>query len=306
VAYSNRGTNSDPVKAIAHLERAVAAPTKYAAHFAELDGLYAEAGKPPEQRLALLEQNHAVVTKRDDALSHEIGLKIFAGKYDEAIQLMTRRKFSVWEGGSLDVADHWVNAHVLRGQQKVANKQFAVALADFQAAKTIPDNLPTDRGGGGHESEIAYWIGIAHEGLGEMEKAKQSWQEAAVGSAPIGGRGRGRGGAGGGRGFAPDRSVQRYYQALAQRKLGQTEQAQAALRELANTATPETGADSQPTLGPRRGGANRQATAHYAAGLGHLGLGEVEQARIAFAQALKAAPDHLGAQTKLRGLAPAK
>ena len=44
--------------------------------------------------------------KRDDALSREIGLKIFAGKYDDAIALMTGRTFSVWEGGSLDVAEH--------------------------------------------------------------------------------------------------------------------------------------------------------------------------------------------------------
>jgi len=97
VAYSHRGTNSDLAKAITELEQAVASNRKYAMHFAELDELYADTGKSPEQRLALLEQNHSVMLKRDDALSREIGLKVFAGKYDEAIQLMTGRKFSVWK-----------------------------------------------------------------------------------------------------------------------------------------------------------------------------------------------------------------
>ena len=149
-------------------------------HFTELDKLYADAGKPPEQRLAVLEQNQSVVSKRDDSLSREIGLKVFAGKYDEAIQLMIGRKFSVWEGGTLDVADHWVNAHLLRGQREFAAKQFAAALADFQAAENIPDNLPSDRGGGrGHDAEIAYWTGLAQEACGDADKAKQSWQRAA-------------------------------------------------------------------------------------------------------------------------------
>src|SRR5262249_42180874 len=149
----HRGTNSDPAKAIAQLELAVAAGKKYAMHFTELDELYADSGKAPEQRLALLEKNHDVVLKRDDALSREIGLKVFAGKYDEAIALMTGRKFSVWEGGTLEVAEHWVNAHLLRGQRELAAKEFSQALADFLSAKNIPDNLPSDRGGArGHDA----------------------------------------------------------------------------------------------------------------------------------------------------------
>ena len=52
------------------------------------------------------------------------------------------------EGGTLDVADHWVNAHLRRGV-KLQARRFSAALADFQAAQSIPDNLPSDRRGGG-------------------------------------------------------------------------------------------------------------------------------------------------------------
>jgi tetratricopeptide (TPR) repeat protein len=320
VAYSHGGTNSDTAKAIAQLESAVSLPAKYAMHFTELDELYASTATPPEKRLALFEQNSGVVAKRDDALSHEIGLKVFAGKYDQAIQLMTGRRFAVWEGGRLDVADHWVNAHLLRGRQKLAARQFAAALADFQAAKTIPDNLPSDGGiAGGRTAEFAYWIGMACEGMGDLDKARQSWQEAVSASADIGrfgGRGRGRGGAGGGSGrggsggggfgtgLASDRGVQSYYQALALRKLGQNDRVEPMLRELitsGNAALAQSN-DSADTAVPafaRQTPRSRAAAAHYLIGLGYAGLRDKDKAREEFTLALQSSPDHLSAKTAL-------
>ena len=85
-----------------------------------------------------------VVAQRDDSLAREIGLLVSLGKYDEAIQRLTGREFSVWEGANLNVADNWVDAHVLRGRQELAAKRYKEALADFQAALQIPANLPSE------------------------------------------------------------------------------------------------------------------------------------------------------------------
>lgn len=79
-------------KAIAALEKAVSLERKYPLHFTELDELYGATAADPEKRLALLEKNHGVVARRDDSLAREISLKVTAGKYDDAIQLM-----AVWE-----------------------------------------------------------------------------------------------------------------------------------------------------------------------------------------------------------------
>ena len=255
----------------------MALPDKYARHFEELDELYAKAGKPPEQRLALLEQSQAIVAKRDDALSREIGLKVFVGKYDEAIQLMTGRVFSVWEGGTLAVAEHWVDAHLLRGERELATGKAAAALADFQAAGDIPDNLPSDAGAaGGHEAQLAYWTGLAHEAMGDTDKARQSWQPAASASK----EGRGRAGSGGR--FDSNLSAERYYAALAQRKLGQNEQADAALKSLLEAA--KANLEREATTGQaaqreRRSRSAGPAFNHYLAGLAHLGLGQNEAAK---------------------------
>ena len=140
VAYSHRGDPAE--KAIAELEKAVSMDRKYPIHFTELDELYESAGVAPEKRLALLEKNHAVVTGRDDSLAREISMKVVAGKYDEAIQLMTGRHFAVWEGANLNVGEQWTNAYLLRGQRRLGAKQYREALGDFQTATQIPDNLP--------------------------------------------------------------------------------------------------------------------------------------------------------------------
>ena len=199
----------------------------------------------------------------------------------------------------LDVADHWVNAHLLRGQERLQAEQFAAALADFQTAKTIPDNLPSDvRRSGGRDAELAYLVGLACQGLGDPENAKQSWQEAAE-SPPPGEHGRGAGG------FVARRAVQRYFRALAYRKLGQDDQATAIFRELVKVGSqgqPDPEAESAPPSGARQSARTRLAAVHYVAGLGHLGLGETEQATAEFKQALAASPDHLGASTSLRRL----
>ncbi len=292
VACAHDRQTNGTARAIAQLEQAVRCTPKFALHFAELDELYATAGVSPEKRLALLEQNHEVVAQRDDALSREIGLKVFAGKTGDAIGLMTGRQFAVWEGGAIEVADHWVNAHVLRGRQALAAGKFAAALENFQAAGSIPDNLPSDQAGPARNAELDYWLGLACEGLGDSAKARLAWQEAA-GDLPAGRRRRPEG-------RLSERQVQVYFQALAKRKLGQAAEAETALRGLLETAEQalEPGDSSE---GPRRrqSPAARTALAHYVRGLAQLGLGEKQKARQEFTEALAAAPDCLGAKIEL-------
>jgi tetratricopeptide (TPR) repeat protein len=296
VAYSHEKPTNDLVRAVAQLELAVASSKKYALHFAELDELYARVGALPKKRLALLEQNQAVVSQRDDSLSREIGLLVFAGKYDDAIRLMTGRKFSVWEGGSLDVADHWVNAHLLRGRRKLAAHHFSAALEDFSSARTIPQNLPTERELG-RTAELCYWEGTASEANGDKEAAQRWWRQAVEPATSEGRRQR--------RDGLADRQVQVYYQALARRKLGQNEEAETALRDLAKTAQQVLDRDGGSGDSGERRQTAQTALACYLAGLGHLGLGDTSHARVDFEQALQAQPDLLGPKAELTALSNA-
>jgi tetratricopeptide (TPR) repeat protein len=289
-------------KAIAHLEKAVSLQPKYALHFAELDELYEATGTAPEKRLEMLEKNHAVVEQRDDALAHEIALLITLGKYDKALQYLTGREFSVWEGGNLNVAESWTNAHLLRGQQLLAAKHYREALTEFTMALEIPANLPSEEfNTDARAPEVNYWIGSTDALLGEGEKAKQYWEKAAA-AKTASARSRRQTGS-----HLSPQTAQRYYQALSLRKLGQADKVNAILQGLVEAANQEfqrtpAAFDLSASYAKLRLQRSSLALAHYVAGLGYLGLDDKSKARQEFAAALKASPDHIGARSMLAGL----
>jgi tetratricopeptide (TPR) repeat protein len=189
------------------------------------------------------------------------------------------------------VADHWVNAHLLRGQAELRKREFGAALTDFEAAQKIPENLPTDREGG-RSIEIAYWRGLAHDGLGDAAKARESWQGAASAEAPASRRRA--------ENRLSERQIQTCYQALAKRRLGDISGAEEVFRNLQQTANKAIEASSTSAdPGSHSRPDSTLALAHYLAGLCQLGLDDRAQAKSQFQSALDAAPDFLGAKSQL-------
>ena len=302
ISWWHRKSGHSLDKAIAQLELAVASTPKYAKHFAELDELYEAAGVAPEKRLALLEKNQDVVVQRDDSLAREVGLLVSLGKYDDAIQRLTGREFAVWEGGNLNVADNWTDAHMLRGRKLLEAKKAKEALAEFQAALEIPSNLPSEGiDTSSREPEADYWMGCAYAAMGDAAQAKKSWQKSAdVKSGPQPERRRRRAG------LSP-RDLQAYYQALSLRKLGQADKATVLLHQLMDWATQALqGGPAKPDLSAPLDTLRMQrftlATAHYAAGLGYLGLNDQQKAKEEFTKVLEASPDYVGAKAALAEL----
>ena len=218
IAWSNRQAGNDLPRATAEMEKAVAPASPPGLFFRELDDLYRATGAALEKRLTMLEKHHELVAENAEAFSREIALLVFAGRYDEAIALMTGRRFVVWEGGRLTVVGDWKTAHLLRGLRHLREERASEAIADFTAAGQVPDNLPSDEGGGDdHKAEIAFLMGQAYTAQGDNEKARKAW-EAAVASDTSGGfRGR-RSGFGGA-------TAERFSRALALRKLGKANEA---------------------------------------------------------------------------------
>ena len=215
-----------------------------------------------------------------DAEEHPHGKRV-------AIEL-TGRKFSVLEGGPLEVVDHRVNAHLLLGRQELARGNNESAATDFQAARSPPVNLPSE-----HKirrsAELAYWSGEAYAAMNNQTRAKRYWEEA-VDSIP------------GANQHPPSTisagQIQAYFRALAQEKLGQSSNAEQIFPRLADVAK-EARKDGQSSAQGRYG---QTALAHYFAGLGHLGLAGREQARSEFKLALNCAPDMLGPKAQLANL----
>jgi tetratricopeptide (TPR) repeat protein len=101
-------------------------------------------------------------------------------------------------------------------------------------------------------------------------------------------------------------AAQTYYRALALRKLGQADEAGKLLQELVSSAAQALQNPGAGAPGPGRGLPQSrtapQLQAHYAAALGHAGLGEKEPAKQSLQAALAINPAHLGARTLLDSL----
>ena len=279
--------DKDLKKAMASLEEAIARDPKDPRLFAELDSVYEAAGVDHQKRLKMLEGHHDVVAQRDEALLREISLLLLVGRHDRAIELLDGHHFHLWEGQS-GVHDVYVDAHLLRGRQRLAAGQAAEALKDFAACLEYPDRFETGKPyrEGGRLAQIHYALGTAQEALRAEARAKEHFERAT-----------------GLRGGSPDA---RYWQGLAWRKLGQeakaAEQFESLLRRGRESLDAKPAVDFFAKFGFQPSAQLRQAQAHYLLGLGLLGKNETSQAKAEFQQAVQLDLNHLWAQTQLAGL----
>jgi hypothetical protein len=95
--------------------------------------------------------------------------------------------------------------------------------------------------------------------------------------------------------------AQRYYQALALQKLGQTEKARTLFADLVESSKASV---QQPVAGGWRGSSPRArlAHAHYLTGLGYLGLDDRAQAKAELSQAVEISLSLAAAQVELAGM----
>jgi len=297
VAYS-RQADGVP-RAIGALEKAVSLHGNDALYLFELDRLYEFARAPVDKRLALFDNHRATAERRDDAMSRYVALLVLSGRYDEAIAILEKRHFHLWEGGArFHVQDPWTDAHLLRGHQKMTAKDYEGAWKDYLAAVEFPENLEVARGvRSPRAAEAFYYAGIAAEAAGRKADAENAWKQAAA-ALPGGER-------------EPRPSVDTapamlYYQARALEKLGQSGRAQQLYQELLAAAGKAMegvrASEFFAKFGEGRPPWMRQASAHLAAGLAQLGLGRREQARAELKQALELNPYLLEARLQLEQL----
>ncbi len=274
---------NDLPRAVREYEAAVALAPGDPRLYEELDRLYETARTPAAKRLALLEKNHKTVALRDDALTREIKLLVQAGKYDQALGYLRDHRFHVWEGGG-EIHGVFVEAHLLRGEGRLASGKAAAALEDFEAALTYPENLEVAApSGGGGSAKAFHLIGLAHEALADAARARSAFEKAAA--------------------MRPGFSEAAYYAAMALNKLGREAESRRALEALGKAS--EERLKSAPAMdffekfGERQSAAVQRGQALYLLGLAKLGLGDKAGAAAEFKAALAADPNHAAAARRL-------
>ena len=294
-------TERDYAKAIHSLESAVSLQP-LPKFLAELDELYERGGVPPQKRLEQLEKHDEAVLERDDALTREIRLYVQLSRYGDALKLLlSGHHFTEWEGGRRYSAhSSYQDAMLLKGHESMRAKKYAEALKQYQAALEYPDNFSMGRPvDGGKEPVIYYFMGAAHEAMGNSSMAKSFFEKAAAKPSAA---------------YRPSEAAVLYgpeilyYRACADRKLGRATESARIFDGLIKSghealASSDTGRpDYFAKFGERETKEARMAQGHYVLGLGYLGSGKRQEAKAELEQAVKLNVNHLDAQYQLSTL----
>jgi tetratricopeptide (TPR) repeat protein len=278
--------SNDTARAMTSLEQAIARNPSDPRYFIELDQVCEAAGVPANKRLALLEKHQATVEQRDDALAREIELLIRVGRHDQALELLRKHHFHLWEGAR-GVHELYVDALLQRGRTHSQGGRHREALADYEAALEFPENLEVAPRAGQQFPRIQYLVGEELAALGRMAEARTAFEKAA---AP-----------------KPDWSEDSYFQALALAKLEQKEKAAelyAGLLESAQQRLAGLSGTPPAAFAARQTWRSRKAQLHYLVGLALLGQAKRELARAEFKAALSIDPYHTNAGNQLSQLNP--
>jgi tetratricopeptide (TPR) repeat protein len=268
--------------------------------FFELDQLCKRQNLPPAERLARLAARADLVEARDDLMIEYLNLLLILGRHTEALARLRARVFHPWEGGEGKVTGVYVDCLVEAARQQLQRGDAAAAIPLLEQARSYPPNLGEGKLFGALENNVLYYLGLAHDRLGQAERARACYQQAAAGSSepssPL---------------YYNDQPAHMlFYQGLALQQLGRGEQArslfekllQYGLEHLQDEVRLDYFAVSLPDFlvfdeDLRR---RNQAHCHYMQALGYLGLGLKEQAEASFASVLALSADHTGAHLHRR------
>ena len=154
-------------------------------HFRTLD----EAGKlaeklklPAAERLALMEKYRETVFKYDPCVLRLAYTYNAVGRYAEAHELLTTRRFHVWEGADGLLAP-FVESCLGLGKAAMEKGDYRTALKYFEESTTYPENLQAGRpGDAGTEPKSRYYMAQCKKALGddagckaELENSLKGW-----------------------------------------------------------------------------------------------------------------------------------
>ncbi len=276
IAYYNK--RNDKQRALAMMTRAFVSDKADARLLMEFDQLHKKMNTPLADRYERLARHLDLVAMRDDLYVEWVTLHNQLGRHEEAKALIDQRHFHPWEGGEGKITAQYVWCRLELARQAIAAEHFEKALVLLEETDAFPENLGEGKLATVEENDIHYFKGLAYQGLGEQELAKQYFERATRGMAePV-------------QAFfyndpQPDKL---FFQGLAWRALGNEQQAESCFRKLISHGEEHLDdacridyfAVSLPDLAIWEDDLNVRNRAHcyYVMALGYTGLNEHENA----------------------------
>jgi tetratricopeptide (TPR) repeat protein len=293
LAYMNK--RDDETAARESLETAFALDPTDARVFFELDQLRKECGDRPATRLEELEAHRDLVDQRDDLVLEHVTLLNLLGQPERAYDRLMARTFHPWEGGEGKVTRQYVVSLVEQAKDALSEGTFEHAIDLLTEAQDYPPNLGEGKLYVAQENDIFYYLGCAHEGLGQDEEARRWFEQATEGDdEPTAAM------------YYNDQPPEMiFYQGLAWQKLGKPEKATTVFQTLIEYGEEHLDDDVQMDyfavslpdflVFDQDLDENNRIHCRYMMGLGHLGLGDRDAAGTHLDRALELDPNHQGA-----------
>ncbi|MHC4461501.1 MAG: tetratricopeptide repeat protein, partial [Planctomycetota bacterium] len=160
--------------------KAIAARPKDQTLYRDLADILLAANKRSEA-IKVLESTPFEKLRRADIIIMLAQAYLDEQRYTDAIDLLESTPYFVnWEGQTI-TWDIFHKAHLERGRKRFEAENFKLALQDFKAALTYPDNIGVGRSNKPQEAPAQYWRGRALEALGRLEDARSAWKQGVAG-----------------------------------------------------------------------------------------------------------------------------
>ena len=168
-------------EALEYMERAFSLDENDERILMELDQLRKRLHHSHQERLTFLQKYPELIQRRDDLVLEEITLLNQTGRYEEAMQKLDAHIFHPWEGGEGKVSAQYQISRVELAKQALTRRDFEGAIRLLSECLDYPHHLGEGKLYGAQENDFHYLLGLAYEGLGDMETARKYWEEATKG-----------------------------------------------------------------------------------------------------------------------------
>ena len=293
IAYYNKEKAID--KALIFMEQAWNLDQADSRLLMEYDQLCSKAGHSIETRLALLEKHLDLVTNRDALYVEYITLLNNTKQFDRALECISSHQFHPWEGGEGKVSTQYRYALCERATLLIQDGNYDEAIELLNSSKIYPHSLGEGKLPNVQDNIADYYLGLAYEGKGENDFAKESFEKASKGDITPGSV----------LYYNDQPSDTIFYIGLAFEKLGLKEKARECYEQLKSFGEEHIKdivdydyfAVSLPEIEvfPTSIQVRNDTYCLYLKGLGLLGLGEKEKAKKVLSDLLSHTPDYQGA-----------
>jgi tetratricopeptide (TPR) repeat protein len=225
VGYAERHLHKDDRAAYEAYGKALEIDPRDARVLLERDQVAESLGVSASDRLALLESHRDTVDRRDDLVFRWVDLRLASGSradLEAADRILTSRHFHVWEGGYA-IHHAWVEVNQRLGDLALAGKENATALAYCRRAFEYPANLEVAPRTPDLQAQVNWGLAKAYLSMGRKGEALPYLRRILTEQYPRPGLGT-------------------YYQALAQKALGNLAAASGLLTSLEASAREDTSA----------------------------------------------------------------